>query len=234
MTRWIVSAVALLVLAGGGWLVMNPAATEEEAAAPHPHEYSPVVSIDLTAEVAGAGGDHLVPWDVLRRDFSGTSRNGEEIDLEEVVGSNRVTLLTYFAEWCANCRYEAPDLVAKYNARHGDGLMVIGRSEYSHPDVVAEYVDEFGIEYPVILGSPNPDPDNEDLVRTTTSHFRMRKALLDPRKWGTPLNVVVVDGDPTQAAIVTGEFFPGAFDETFGGYLDGSMPATDEASGMDR
>ncbi len=234
MTRWIVSAVALLVVAGGGWLVMNPVATAEEEAAPHPHEYSPVVGIDLTAEVAGAGGDYLAPWDVLRRDFSGTSRDGEEIDLEEVVRRNRVTLLTYFAEWCANCRYEAPDLVAKYNAHKADGLMIIGRSEYSHPDVVADYVDEFGIEYPVILGSPNPDPDSEDLVRTTTSHFRMRKALLDPRKWGTPLNIVVVDGDPTRASIVTGEFFPGAFDETYGGYLDGVMPAADEATDMDR
>ena len=233
MTRWIVSAVALLVLAGGGWLVMNPAAPAEEAAAPHPHEYSPVVAIDLTAEVAGAGGDRLVPWEVLRRDFSGTSRDGAEIDLEQVVRGNRVTLLTYFAEWCANCRYEAPDLVAKYGAHGDDGLMIIGRSEYSHPDVVDEYVDEFGIEYPVILGSPNPDPDNEDLVRVTTAHFRMRKALLDPRKWGTPLNIVVVDGDPTQASIVTGEFFPGAFDETFGGYLNGSVAATDEASDMD-
>lgn len=234
MTRWIVSAVALLVLAGGGWMVMNPAAPEEAADAPHPHEYSPVVAIDLTAEVAGAGGDHLVPWEVLRRDFSGASRDGEEIDLEEVVGRNRVTLLTYFAEWCANCRYEAPDLVAKYGAHQDDGLMIIGRSEYSHPDVVDEYVAEFGIEYPVILGSPNPDPDNEDLVRTTTAHFRMRKALLDPRKWGTPLNIVVVDGDPTKASIVTGEFFPGAFDETFGGYLDGGAPVAQEASDLDR
>ena len=66
-------------------------------------------------------------------------------------------------------------------------------------------------------------------MRVTTSHFRMRKALLDPRKWGTPLNIVVVDGDPHRASIVTGEFFPGAFDETFGGYLDGSV-APDEAS----
>ena len=232
MTRLIGLAVLVLALAGGGWLMMKPAAPAEEAAA-HPHEYSPVVGIDLTAEVAGAGGDHLVPWDVLRRDFSGTSRDGEEIDLNEVVRANRVTLLTYFAEWCANCRYEAPDLVAKYGAHRGDGLMIIGRSEYSHPDVVAEYVDEFGIEYPVIVGSPNPDPDNEDLVRVTTAHFRMRKALLDPRKWGTPLNIVVVDGDPTQASIVTGEFFPGAFDETFGGHLDGGVAATEEEADTD-
>jgi len=26
---------------------------------------------------------------------------------------------------------------------------------------------------------------------------------------------------------VTGEFFPGAFDQTFGGYLDGSVAAAD-------
>ena len=234
MTRWIVSAVALLAVAGAGWLVMNPVAGAEEEAAPHPHEYSPVVAIDLTAEIAGAGGDYLVPWEVLRRDFSGTSRDGEQIDLDELVSRNRVTMLTYFAEWCANCRYEAPDLVAKYSAHHGDGFVIVGRSEYSHPDVVADYVAEFGIEYPVILGSPNPDPDSEDLVRTTTSHFRLRKALLDPRKWGTPLNIVVVDGDLTRASIVTGEFFPGAFDETFGGYLDGSVAADDEASATDR
>ena len=234
MTRWIVSAVALLIVAGGGWMALNPAAPAADEAAPHPHEYSPVVSIDLTAQIAGAGGDSLVPWDVLRRDFSGTSRDGEQIDLDELVGGNRVALLTYFAEWCANCRYEAPDLVAKYTNHHGDGLAIVGRSEYSHPDVVAGYVAEFGIEYPVIVGSPNPDPDNEDLVRTTTSHFRLRKALLDPRKWGTPLNIVVVDGDPTRASIVTGEFFPEAFDETFAGYLDGSMVADDEASATDR
>ncbi len=231
MTKWIVLAVALLVVAGG-WLMRDPPATADGEDAPHPHEYSPVVAIDLTAAVSGAGGDELVPWEVLRRDFSGVTRDGAEIDLDEVVRENRVTLLTYFAEWCANCRYEAPDLVAKFGAHGDDGLMIIGRSEYSHPDVVDEYVDEFGIEYPVILGSPNPDPDNEDLVRVTTSHFRMRKALLDPRKWGTPLNIVVVDGDPTRASIVTGEFFPGAFDETFGGYLGGGMPVA--ASATDR
>jgi len=44
----------------------------------------------------------------------------------------------------------------------------------------------------------------------------------------------VWDGAPTRASIVAGGFCPGAFDATFGGYLDGTMAATDEASDMDR
>ena len=229
MSRWMLvgTVMAAVAIGGGFWVTRTPEAR------PHPHEYSPLVPIDLTLAVAGDGGDSVVPWELLRRDFSGKSSEGEWIDIEEVVKRNRVTLLTYFAEWCANCLYEAPDLVAKYNEGHDQGLAIVARSEYSHPDVVAEYLEEFGIEYPVLVGSPNPKPDNEDLVRTTTGHFRLRKALRDPRKWGTPMNIVVVDGDLANASIVTGEFFPGHFDHAFRPVLEGAASHTDAMSTTD-
>lgn len=182
----------------------EPGAPEEDC----PHEYAPIQPVhvsDLTPETAAVVEEFLAG-------FSGETFAGGSVDARAVAADSRVLLLTIFAEWCCNCRMEAPklvDLAAKWRTR---GFAVISRSEYSAPVEVRRHVKEFGIPWPVLLGSPNPDPVNEDLVRTTTAHYRLRTLFGSERKWGTPYNLLVVDGDFDLLYVTDGEYEPGALE----------------------
>jgi peroxiredoxin len=183
-----------------------PRAAEEE---PEPHEYAPIRRLEL-ASLAPEARELLVEH---LESFSGETRTGEMVRLEELRAETPVVLLTIFAEWCDNCGYEAPELVDLHR-RFGDrGFAIVARSEYSHPAEVTAFVERHGIRYPVILGSANPDRQDEDAVRTITLHYRVRRALGDEdRKWGTPFNVLLVRDDPGVAYVVMGEFEPGALE----------------------
>lgn len=169
---------------------------------PHPHEYAPIESFD---EVLRGVPDP----EAIAADFSGETLEGEVVDLAGTRKEHDVVLLTYFAEWCENCRYEAPELVRMHERFADEGFAIIARSEYSHPDEVRAFVERYGIDYPVLVGSPNPDPESEDEVRTSTTHYRLRRMLGDERKWGTPFNLLLADGE---IFVVAGEFEPGALE----------------------
>lgn len=212
-TVW--GAVALVV-GGGLWMGLR-----EE---PHPHEYAPIQAVSLEDELADE--PEILERTRSLEDFSGTSLDGREVDARELVEEHPVVLFTYVAEWCQNCRYEAPHLARLYWKYADRGFRIVARSEYSHPDVMKEVAGEFGSPYPIVQGSPNPDPENEDAVRTTTHHYRLRKALDDPRKWGTPMNMLVVDGDLERVHMVMGEFVP----EELDAFLDERLPEKEEAA----
>lgn len=200
-------AAALTLPLFAGRLVASESAAPEEDC---PHEYGaiqPVQVSELTPENAAVVEEFL-------GSFSGQTLSGDSIDARTLAADSRVLLLTIFAEWCCNCRMEAPRLARLARAWGHRGFAIVSRSEYSAPVEARRHVREFGVSWPVVLGSPNPDPKNEDLVRTTTAHYRFRTLLGSERKWGTPYNVLVVDGDFDTLYVTDGEYEPGAL-ETF-------------------
>uniref|UniRef100_UPI00404A838F redoxin domain-containing protein n=1 Tax=Flavobacterium sp. TaxID=239 RepID=UPI00404A838F len=58
--------------------------------------------------------------------FSGPSPDGKTVSLKEVMG--KVTIIDFWASWCAPCRAENPNVVALYNEFHSKGLNIIGVS----------------------------------------------------------------------------------------------------------
>ncbi len=58
--------------------------------------------------------------------FSGPSPEGKTISLKESLG--KVTIIDFWASWCAPCRAENPNVVALYNEFHSKGLNIIGVS----------------------------------------------------------------------------------------------------------
>lgn len=204
---------AIMALAAGTWFAFN--GPEEE---PHPHEYAPIEAVDLSQALAGE--EEILQHTRELQDFSGASLDGRPVDAQAFVEEHPVVLFTYVAEWCENCRYEAPHLARLYWKYADRGFRIVARSEYSHPAVMREVAGMFGSPYPIIQGSLNPDPENEDAVRTTTHHFRLRKALGDPRKWGTPMNLLVVNGNVDRMHMVLGEFVPEELDQ----FLDERLP----------
>ncbi len=61
-----------------------------------------------------------------RADFSGPNPDGKTITLKESLG--KVTIVDFWASWCAPCRVENPNVVAIYKELHSKGLNIIGVS----------------------------------------------------------------------------------------------------------
>lgn len=61
-------------------------------------------------------------------DFTLKTAAGEEVNLEQVIKSNRVVLVDFWASWCRPCRGENPFVKAAYEKYHAAGLEIIGVS----------------------------------------------------------------------------------------------------------
>ncbi|WP_298391544.1 TlpA disulfide reductase family protein [Flavobacterium sp.] len=62
----------------------------------------------------------------LAPEFSAKNPEGKTITLKESLG--KVTIIDFWASWCAPCRKENPNVVALYNEFHSKGLNIIGVS----------------------------------------------------------------------------------------------------------
>lgn len=61
-------------------------------------------------------------------------------------------LLVYFwATWCESCRREVPELIRAYQRNRADGFQIVGVA-IDQTDKVHEFVREFGIPYPMLVG----------------------------------------------------------------------------------
>jgi len=84
-------------------------------------------------------------------EYGGTSLLGDSLDLASLRG--KVTLLNLWATWCAPCRHEMPFLQSVYEENRDLGLEVVGVSVDTGgaEDLVAGFVEEIGITYPILL-----------------------------------------------------------------------------------
>ncbi len=59
-------------------------------------------------------------------DFTAPNPEGKNVSLKQSLG--KVTIIDFWASWCAPCRQENPNVVALYNEFHDKGLNIIGVS----------------------------------------------------------------------------------------------------------
>ncbi len=181
------------------------------------HEYSDLIrinAIELYEEyLAQAPGTSEADMKELKelfrfRDFIGTALDGSKINhhlpSEPDYTPAKLLLLSYTAEWCENCAYEAPYLNELYEKYHSRGLEIVTRTEYSAVDKVHEFIKKHDMKYPVIIGSVVAY-DERETVRMETFQYLLRKTVGDTRKWGTPFNIIIVDGDVENPYVVVGE-----------------------------
>jgi thiol-disulfide isomerase/thioredoxin len=82
-------------------------------------------------------------------DFQLKSIDGKPLNLADLRG--KAVFLNFWATWCGPCRLEIPDLV-DLQKRYSDRLQIIGL-DVDDDDVaeIQKYVDENGINYPVVI-----------------------------------------------------------------------------------
>lgn len=84
--------------------------------------------------------------------FTATTLGGEPYSLEALRGQR--VILHFWATWCGVCRGEVGMLNELYEARPpGTELIAVVAADASDPAALAQFVEEQGIQYPVLLGS---------------------------------------------------------------------------------
>ncbi len=84
--------------------------------------------------------------------FALASLDGELVRSTDLQG--KTVILDFWATWCPPCEFQVPELNAFWKAHEPDGdVLVFGISvDVEEPEVVRGWVDEKGVEYPILVG----------------------------------------------------------------------------------
>jgi len=109
-------------------------------------------------ETAAASANSVVPMAVnyAAPELSLENINGETESLADY--RDKVILVNNWATWCPPCKAEMPTLVAYHNEHTADGFSVIAVEAGEPLDLVSQFAQSFGMNFPVWL-----DPDGASL-----------------------------------------------------------------------
>ncbi len=121
--------------------------------------YGAVALISMVAGVLAAQwlqGDKSTPIQTerqvgipeIRPDFSLNSLEGDRRSLSEWDGN--IILLNFWATWCPPCRKEMPDFIELREQLESEPFEIIGVA-IDQAEPVQDFVDEIGVEYPILL-----------------------------------------------------------------------------------
>jgi len=107
----------------------------------------------LIALVAwSCGGGEKTPPASGAYDFTLKDLNGREVSFSDYQG--QVIMVNFWAPWCGPCVRETPDLVDLSQEYGGQGLQILGVAvAYRGEQSVHDFVDEWGVTYPVLFGT---------------------------------------------------------------------------------
>ena len=175
MSRWVVSVVLLLALAGcsGG-----TDAVDQESGG-------------TNRFVAGSGEvtEYAQAKRVSAPDVTGKTLTGATFSLKSTRG--KVVVINFWGSWCAPCRAEADDLERVYTATLAGGVQFLGVNVKDTQSRAVAYDRSFGITYPSLFDQagrvalqlraapPNAIPATIVIDREGRIAAVFRKALLE-------------------------------------------------------
>ena len=102
--------------------------------------------------------------------------NGGRFDLAAQQG--KVVLVNFWATWCVPCREETPALAAAYRNLEREGLVIVGvdlfdkeRAQGQGEADVRQFVDQYGVTYPVVLDATGEVAREYRISPIPTSYF---------------------------------------------------------------
>jgi peroxiredoxin len=101
-------------------------------------------------------------------DFKLLSLDGKMTSLKDYRG--KPVMLNFWATWCGPCRYEMPFFQQIWEAKSGEGLVILAVNIGENVTTVKEFMDEAGFAFPVLLDS-NQDVSLKYNIRSIPSTF---------------------------------------------------------------
>lgn len=80
-------------------------------------------------------------------ELSLTDLDGSPVSLADFAG--QVVLVNNWATWCPPCKAEMPTLQGYYEDHRDQGFTIVAIEAGDSPEAVAEFVDEYGLTFPV-------------------------------------------------------------------------------------
>jgi cytochrome c biogenesis protein CcmG/thiol:disulfide interchange protein DsbE len=124
-------------------------------------------------------------------EFTLYTLDGKEVKLSDYFG--KVVILDFWATWCPPCRKGIPDLVSIQN-EFKDDLVVIGIS-LDQPSTIKnlkQFIEDYGINYPVVLGTQEVSSAYGNIQAIPTSFIIDQKGNINNKHIGLVLKSVLI------------------------------------------
>jgi peroxiredoxin len=110
-------------------------------------------------------------------DFDLATLDGQRVKLSEYRG--KTVLLNFWATWCQPCKIEMPWFVELQNQYGKDGLVVLGVAmDDSEAPKIAQFAQEMGVNYPVLLGTDQVSDDFGNVQYLPTTFYIDRNGAI--------------------------------------------------------
>lgn len=101
-------------------------------------------------------------------DFALKTWDGKSVALSNYRG--KVVLINFWATWCPPCRSEMPEIQSAAQA-NPDKLVVLAIDYMETPDLVKPFVEELGLQFPILLDSDGAVARQYNVQGLPTSFF---------------------------------------------------------------
>ncbi len=169
--RWLFPVAVVVAIAGVIWWIE---ARDSGGVSSTGERYGPA---DLPAALVPAGSSIKAEEGALAPDFLLEALDGDETRLSDYRG--QPVVLNFWATWCVSCRKEMPQLIEAYDLHRDEGLVVIGLNLQESESIIRPFVDDFGINFPVLIDRDGEVGDAYRLVGLPTTFFIGRDGVVE-------------------------------------------------------
>ena len=115
----------------------------------------------------------------------------------------KINIVSYLAEWCPNCHYDAVTIKNIYDEFYKYDFDMILVMDYANMEKSKKFIELYKLKMIMILGELN-EKNKNNVNKIAFTQFR--NDINDQRIWGTPFHVIIINGKITKIGIVKGEF----------------------------